>query len=295
MTFVVSFGNFMAYSLDEMITGQTGSIGLITLSGAPNLSQLFTGTPQFYAGSLIQIEEILTIVTSIDDASLVDVDYRWFSPRKYLGTYQLINTLGLLSGGAEEQGNLFTEYQEIKRYSWYTVVANPAKLVNIHEQLFIENCNYYTEPAVYVFPDEPVPRVGSWMQPNKQPVFIGGTTISRAPLLDKTFNQKIYGVGLFLNAGVSGIRVSYKAGIINTVSTDYEQYTAPSCLFAANPTCQQQFNAFLASADPQFSTSDTLAGCQATATSVCSAYTYFCPTDPTQQFTYYQSQGSGST
>jgi hypothetical protein len=292
MTFVTSFENTMAYVIEEDIFGETGSIGRVSISGNPNLSQLFTGTPQFYPGSLIQIEEILTIITAIVSPELVDVDYRWFSPKKYLGTFQIIGVNGLPPHADGDDGQVVSEYQQIKRYSWYTITANPSTIVGFGEQFFTQTCNLYLVPEVYTFEGTSTPVPGQRILNGHNPAMIGNSSYSKAPILDTVFNSKISGFGLHLNAGVEGRSVSYKAGVINTVFTDYPSFPVPVCELSDSPDCQSQFESFLVANDYH----DSKASCEAVNTgNVCVSSQWFCPTNSLDVRTYWiTNQGAGS-
>jgi hypothetical protein len=292
MTAIKSFEYTVVFNASIDIFGQTGTIAISQFGTTINLSQLFDGTPQFYPGSLIQIQEVMTLVTRIEDPKLVDVDYRWAFPREYRGTFQLFGALGLPTNTVEDQGQILAGLQEISRYSWYTITANPDTIVAKHEQFSVDNCNFYLQPEVYLFPGTNTPIAGFRTTPDLTPTFLGSTTISKAPLLNTQFNQKITGVGLFLYAGIQGVRVEYKAGVINTVYTDYEQADVPQCIFLGTPNCQQQFNSFVVAggyvnAPVNGVIYDSEAACLGDNQSLCSAQTYVCPTNPSETFTYW--------
>jgi hypothetical protein len=291
MTAMWSFGNVVGYEITELITGQTGSIGLISIGALPNIPSLFNGTPQHYAGSLIQIRERLTIVTNINIPELVDVDYRWFSPRKYLGTYQLINNFGLIAGGIEEQGSLFHEIQHITRLSWYTIVAKSDVPIALGQQISIEDCNFFLVPGNTTFPGSTEITPGQRLAEQLTPNFIGNIGINKAPLVNQVLDQKISGVGLFLYAGVSGVRVDYKAEVVNTIAVDFQALPVPSCVFGVQATCNQQYNAFLIANNYHA----TQAECEAVNTgNICVKSVWFCPTDGTDQRDYWiANQGGG--
>jgi len=109
-------------------------------------SEIFDGVPQFYKGSTIFVQEILTIISQIDPGKehLVDRDMRWFDPKIYLGTYQLS---ALLSSPLEPeaeggQGFLTNSAHQIKRYSNYTITADPDTPFGIGDLFKVDNCNF---------------------------------------------------------------------------------------------------------------------------------------------------------
>ena len=75
--------------------GATGAQGAMFTGALPKLSQVFGGTNVFYPGSSFTIEEVLTIVSNIDDYSKLRAEDRWFSPKQYIGTYQRLSLAGV--------------------------------------------------------------------------------------------------------------------------------------------------------------------------------------------------------
>jgi hypothetical protein len=276
------------FEANYSIQGQTGKIGVIQVVAAPNFSQIFSGSPQYYPGSSIEVQEVMRIVTNVADPSKVDSDTQWFDNKLYLGSYQIISNSGLTLHREGDDGFLVSQVQEVVRYSHYTITANPNTLVAQHEQLAIDNCNYYIQPDVYLFPDEinPVP---GFRTHEINPLFLGSTTLSKAPLADTPFNQKIFGVGLFLKPGVEGVRVEYKLAVINDIYTDYPSAEAPKCVFGT-PSCPVQFAAFLVTANAF----ETKANCEnLVGVGNCTPLIWTCPTDPDISFTYWTTNLTG--
>jgi hypothetical protein len=267
-----------------VIGGQTGSIGTQFAFGAnPTLEQVFNGTPQFYPGSMVQIEEIVTIVTSVVDEKLVDIDFGWWQPHRYLGTFQVIDSLGSPSHYKDDDGYLVDTIQKVRRYSWYTITANPSTVVAQHEQIALDTCNFYLQPDVYLFPGQNTPVTG-FRTHDLNPAFLGSVTLSKAPLVNSFFTPQIGGIGLYLKPGVEGVQINYEAAVINTIKTDYPSATVPNCVFI-EPNCQFQFSAFLAQQPTvRF---ETQSACQISQSVPCAPSTWVCPTTPTETFVYW--------
>lgn len=275
--------NNMAVDITIDISEETGTFARIFSSGGYNLSDVFTGTPQFYPGSIVQIQEILTIDTILDDESLISTDLRWFETKRRLGTYQVGDILITSPYSDEDEGFIQYLSQSIKRYSFYTITAAPDVPFGKHEQISLDNCNAYLTPEVYVFPGDPTPDAGFRYYP-LNPIFLGSNTISKAPLRDTDFNQKMKGVGIHLNAGVRGSSLRYQVAVINDIYTNYEPVTPPTCEFLG-ASCDAQFAAFiLEEPNSRFLDIDT---CVTTSTVGCIPNTYVCATDPTFVRTYY--------
>jgi hypothetical protein len=230
------------------MSGETGSFGaVLAFNSTPTFQDLFDGIPQYYAGSMIQVQEVLTIYTDIVDQGLVDTDLTWFAPKRYLGTYQI------LSGGVQpkhfdgDDGYLVDTIQSIRRYSWYTITANPQVEIADYEALNLKNCNFALQPTVFVDPTTQDPIYGAMGLRNYEgetPVFRGRSSISPAPLADTDFFRQIEGVGLHLRPGVEGVEVEYKARIINDIYTAYNPFPVSVCN-TAPVSCIDQYNAFI--------------------------------------------------
>jgi hypothetical protein len=234
----------MAYSTSYSLGGQSGSIGFVQESDPVLFSQIFSGSPVYYPGSTIRVQELMAIYTEIVDPTLVDRDFRWFSPREYRGNYQLIAIDGIPKHYPDDDGFIFHQIQYITRYSNYTVVADPMTPAASAEFSTTRVCNFYLQPEVYLFPEEATP-VAGFRDHGIAPAFISAHSLSPAPLKDTVFNQKMGGLGLFLYPGVQGVRVDYSIAIINEVATDYPPIEAPTCQFAGSPSCDEEFTAFI--------------------------------------------------
>lgn len=264
------------------ISGQTGSIGYIQSFQTPTFQDIFSGAPQYYHGSSIEVQETMRVITNITDPSAIDTDLEWFSPKRYIGSWQAIGVGGIPTWEEGTYGFLNSEVQDISFRSRYTIVANPDTPIVIGDQIDLSTCNFYLRPDVYIFPDNPVP-VPGYRPVDIFPQFIGTATYTAAPLADTEYNQYLTGIGLFLKPGVEGVSLNYKIAIINDIYTDYPEYEAPTCIFAP-VLCQPQFSAFLANTPNVFATETQ---CIASVGN-CIQNTWTCPSDPEQTFPYWE-------
>jgi hypothetical protein len=274
-------------SVTTSISGQTGTIGLVQIAPPPTFAQIFDGVPQFYAGSSFVVQESLRIFTEVVDPSVVDVDLNWFENKQYLGSYQVISKDSIPLHRQGDDGYLVSPIQEINRYSTYTIAANPNVPVAKAEQIDLSACNFYLQPDVYLFPNDPIPKPG-FKVVDRPPAFIGAMTLQKAPLADTEFFQQIGGIGLFLQPGVEGVRVEYTIAVINDIYTDYEAYPIPTCQFL-DQNCQTGFDSFVAGTLNAFPTQSEceIADPLLDVPYTCTITQWVCPTDPTQIFDYY--------
>lgn len=275
----------MAYTNTFDISGQTGKIGVARYGGEITFQQLFTGAPQYYAGSVVQIQEILTIYTDVVRPEVVDVDLAWFVPKKYLGTYQILDGNYGYRHDVGDDGFLVDTIQKIARYSWYTITANPNVPIALDEGFIVDDCNFYTVAEVYLFPgtNTPVPGFRLRHPGDGKPIMRGYTSKTKADLANTTFNNLINGVGLYLNQGVEGIRVDYEVAIINDIYTAYQPFPVSTCELAA-PSCLEQYNAYLGTVDVRIYPSEAECLADHPGGTCVSSAPWLCPTDPTQVF-----------
>lgn len=177
------------------------------------------------------VQEILTILSEVipGQEQLVDVDYRWFDPKVYLGSYQVKPTL--VSGNSPEgeggEGFLTNRIVDLVRYSHYTIVADPNVPVGQGSIFTVDNCNFglvtvsLGVPPVVVTAQKPIV---------DQAIFSGNTSIQRAPLKDTDYSCKLASVGLYYNPGCQPSQLFHRIAIINTISTDYDNFPNFACV-----------------------------------------------------------------
>jgi hypothetical protein len=278
----------MAFSTTFSISGSRGKVGWFG-SGAINFSQLFTGKPQYYAGSVIQVQEVVTIYTSIYEPIAVDKDFGWFVDKQYIGTFQVLGQDAQPTHYIEDDGYLVDTIQKITRYSNYTITANPSVPIALSEGFTVYDCNTYLVPEVYLFPGTNTPVPGQRLRdPGEgKPILRGYTSLTASDLADTQFFPRISGLGLFLKPGVEGINIDYRVAIINDIYTANQPFPVQTCELV-QPSCSEQYNAFLLASGPNqlFPSSVTceayVAGLPPIPITFCSGPNFWvCPTDPT--------------
>jgi len=207
-----------------------GKVGRI-LPQPINFSQIFDGSPQFYSGSTIELQEVLTINSQVipSQAHLVDVDHKWFDPKIYMGTYQLsaLFAEGLETEGEGGQGYLTNYISKIKRYSRYTITADPGVAIATGDVLTIDNCNFGLKTvALSVGPLT----VEASVPVQNQSLLTGYVSRQRAPLKDAVYNQFFKSVGLYFNPGCEPLSMFHEVKVINAITTDYNPYPTVTCV-----------------------------------------------------------------
>lgn len=220
------------------------SFAFLVSGGADiNLSQIFNGLPQFYAGSSFVIEEIFEGKCEILQPELIDTDFRWFPPKRYFGTWTVSDTLPGFGVSPEDRGFVDSEIFKIKRYSTFVIQANANVSIAEHEEGAIDNCNFVLNEVGIDFP--PFSGKINTLATNDA-IFKMRTTIRNVPLQDRVFYPKLRFVGLYINVGSVLTEAKYTARIINGVSVDLPSFPATPCAVAPEFDCDAEFTNFLA-------------------------------------------------
>jgi hypothetical protein len=276
----------MPINITSDISGEVELVGRLFQSPIL-LSQIFDGTPQYFSGSIIQCQEILTITTTITDEKLVDVDDRYWNQHKYLGTWQILPPVGEIALDYNESGYLLGLDQKIVRYSNYVITANPQVPIAIGEIGQIDNCSFETLAVVIAIPG------GSSLE-YQRPVRSEGLysmrhTLSRLPLEDRAFSPRIPGIGLYLNPGVEGVSLNYSCRAINNVYSGASQFTFEPCTIGpVQAACDTEYANFINQLAATGGFYSSLAQCELAASNkppvngvnfVCTPRQFVCSTD----------------
>lgn len=269
----------------DFAPGSTGSQGfLFGLGTPPTFSQIFTGTPLYYHGSIIQVQEITTIETSVIDPLVVDVDYGWFAPRQYLGTWQVSQSDTSVIDDGSGYGYITNEISKLIRRTYYTIVHNPNTPITQGDTFQVIQCNLELYNVVVNVP--PLGTIGVLRPFEKTPLLGGRQTRKPATLADTDYNVQIPGLGLFLRPGVEVIRCTQQIAIVNDIYID-DPIQDPIVCELSSPDCDVEFEGFLnESGDvPWAFHFATLGQCELQYPGNCQEFTFTCTNGQTR--TYY--------
>jgi len=240
------------YDANLAVTGKTGSVEIPINNLQPiNLSDIFDGLPQFYAGSTFCIEEVLEIGCVPVDAKLIDVDFRWYPSKYYFGTWTLFDKVSSFGTNPENRGYIEDSINIIKRYSYFTIQGNPDVPIAFLEESAIDDCNFRLQVASITLP--PV-TLGQTYPEIANSIFKGRHTLQRVPLTDRRFYPQIGTVGLYVNVGAELTYVNYKAAVINAVDVDLAAFPVSACSPASGAYCDLAFGEFIGSSSDRFVT-----------------------------------------
>jgi hypothetical protein len=258
--------------------------GAYAMFSPPNpilLSDIFSGIPQHYPGSTIRCQEILTLSLSVYDESIVDQDLAWYSPKKFLGNYRLLEDILLPTFYPEDSGYIENLTLKIRRYSEYTVTANPSVPIALGEDSIIDNCNFQLKSDSFFFGG--LLLTGSTLT-NNQAVFKSQESLTKVDLEDTLFNRRLKGIGFFLRPGVEALTARYQASVINEVRILSAPFPNPTCSIGV-ASCSSQFELFID--NPANAAYLSQSVCQSQNGVQCLLGTFTCPSDETQTFNYY--------
>jgi hypothetical protein len=264
--------------------GQSGKQGFLTVNQIINFSNLFDGEPQFFAGSQIQVQEILTLYFNVVDSKKIGVDFNWFQSKEYLGNYQFSDSLdtAIVSG---DEGFITNRIQKIKRYSTYTVTANPDIPFARGTRGYIGQCNFELEEIEIQIPGLGALGVSRPRDINDGILFLTSDALTKVGLADRQYFPKILQVGLFVSPGAEIYLAEYKIDIINGIYIAEPEFPIPTCSLASpGGACQADFTTFVEDGFP-FITLNRPEGIEG------EDYTsevWVCPSDPTVTFNYFQ-------
>ena len=275
--------------------GSTGAQGVLNYGVTPKLSEVFGGTNIFYLGSTFIIEEVVTIVSQIDDYTKLRAEDRWFSPKQYIGTYQRLNDVGVPQNEQHDQGLIRTTYHQMSHRSMWTIGANPVTPLQLGDGGRVRQCSLILEPYVFVNPPNPTPIAG--FAPVSEPDLLIYENFNQAATIeDRDYSLFFAGLGLYFYDGMSGLRVELKASVINAVYNSAPAWNSPVCKLG-QATCDEQFAAYILTINGGFPLDSTNPGivgggvysslgiCMSDGKSVCAARTFTCTNGETR--TYY--------
>jgi hypothetical protein len=221
--------------------GSTGTQGALLLPVAPTFEQIFSGVPLYYAGSVIQVQEIHTIFTSVTDENVVDVDLNWFQPHQFIGTWQVFGDDTALISEPQSEGYINNTIQKLVFRSLYTVTANALRPTSIGDAFVVSQCNLELEGASVILPPNIVLAV---QRPRQIDPLLRGT-IYRAPvsLADTEYFPRCKSLGFHIKPGCEVNAIATRIAIINDIYND-DLVASPALCELGAPSCDDEFLAF---------------------------------------------------
>jgi hypothetical protein len=208
---------------------------------APLFSQAANLNSPFLPGSSFEMVEDWDITLRIDRPELVDSDQRWFYPIHYLGTWQGLGASFTPRAGDQFSGRLIQTVSTFSYETTYTTgLRNPLRQYKGATSA-IDNCSFATT------------KIGATVNgltlelqtPTSQiDLFTIRESLKACRLEDFFVSQRLRGMGLYLNPGVSFVSANYSVAAVSLAPIEPD-YTEPqSCaqsLPPPPPSCEQEF------------------------------------------------------
>jgi len=221
----------------------TGAQGVLSFGAPIKMSEIFGGTNVFYVGQSFVIQEVLKIISQVDDTTLLRREDRWFDPKLYIGTWQRLNSTGLPTHNNTDYGLIRSTIIELSRYNTYTIGANPDKPIQLGDGGVIRQCNFELESVLLPLPGGTGVVAGS--KPlDTDALFVYQNYFQPAAIDDAIYDLHFAGMGLYFYPGCSGIALTLDVSVVNVLYNGAEQWTAPLCKLGKQ-TCAEEFAAFV--------------------------------------------------
>lgn len=204
-------------------------------------------TNTIYSGGFFAIQEVATIVLDITKPELIDTDFNYFEPNRFLGSWQILRNTGILApgggfsyefGGTDEpteQGFFLKTACKLERISYHSVgdlTAQP-RLGGVSH---VDNCNFFTIGATIEV--GPLTLTGE-LQEDQENIYLTRNYITPPPLQNKTFSPILASLGIFTKPGVTLLTSRWDCAAINILTTDTQIEQAFSCRVIADVDCNQ--------------------------------------------------------
>lgn len=184
-----------------------------------------------YPGQQFVIRETLDIAIEAYKPELISLRGRFFIPKRYLGTYQIIDST--TNDRITHEGDLGYGISTIILDSTFVLAPQLTDGQTIYGEIEMRQCNMVLQPSGTVqvrkqdqqttFPNySPTPQAGALLK--------GRYSIDRAyPISSQPVQLPLTKVGLFLYEGASVIEIGYNRRQINSIAGSEFLWTSPAC------------------------------------------------------------------
>lgn len=269
------------------------------------------------SGDQLQITQIFNIELAIDNPEKIDLDFRYYTPKAYIGTYQVSGGGGVRLGstGFLEVGN--GNNQIINQFNLQVVSeVSPTDFLHMQNQLVgqLDACNFDLLPSIIEDPITGTPTPGfslKFSDPDKPAAtllhdrrFFWDGDIGNYPfptfgntgtfVLDFDYDGAIKDLDLYIYEGASIVSINEQILVDTlvpviippTIARQTDEF--PICGIG-EPTCADLFQELLDSNPALY---PTLAQCEANSLGFCDQVIWVCPSDSTQTFSYWITGGT---
>jgi hypothetical protein len=200
----------------------------------------------YYAGSVAIIEETIGATFVVDSPEFIDVDYRWWQPKKYIGTWQLLEAEPNLWLGDEQKCG-FVNSERFKVTARYSFPIGADSMAETESGIsIVDNCNYALGELGLAVP----PFTAKIQAPVADTaLFTVRNTIKPSKLKAATITLQAHNLVMFLNEGVRIETATHTVDLVQILAISDKKAEAASCLLPKSQqgkTCKEQFDEFVA-------------------------------------------------
>jgi hypothetical protein len=204
------------------------------------LGQIIDTGQTFYTGQSFEIIERAIIQLTVTDPTLIDIDYRWPAPIRYLGTYTTTGVNGF-TGNNQNMGRIWYDRTVLERKHLISIGGNPTKTTNFEGYGSVFQCNLELVPAS-ITPKGGGDPVDGYITSNREPVFseqyARATTIFVNDIIETELNY----ISVHAYQGVEITTLSYQIATKGIFRADNAALPNASCTRGG---CNEEFNAWV--------------------------------------------------
>lgn len=194
----------------------------------------------FYTGQSFEIIERAVIQMTIVDETLVDVDLRWPSPIKYLGTYTTTGINGY-TGNNQNMGRIFYERTVLERKHLISIGGNPNKTTNFEAYGSIYQCNLELVPAS-ITPKGGGDPVDGFITTNREPIFTEQSNRVTTIFVNDIIETELNYISVHAYSGVEITTLSYQIATKGVFKANNAASTPETCTRGG---CNEEFAAWI--------------------------------------------------
>jgi hypothetical protein len=222
-----------------------GSTGSQAWDFNPTVPGLLVGAAlgtndKLHSGQSFTIRESVTINVQVVNSTLIDTDFRWQTPLKYLGSWQVSGLLGF-TGERNSFGLLHFASTTISRDHHCSVMHGTSGEPQLELFGYINQCNLKLVPKEIQPPGGGDP-VQGYATTNEEPLFTLQGYRYPSQIENEIINTEINQVGVYCYAGVELVNLIYRLELINAYKNINPVSTAATC---SEGGCTTEFTAWV--------------------------------------------------
>lgn len=204
------------------------------------LSQCLAADEYLYSGQMFVLRERLTFNVEIIDPTLIDVDLRWYSPLRYLGSYEVAGLNGF-DGTSDSFALIHFLRTSIVKDHYCALINNQAGAPQLEQFGAIYQCNLQLVPKL-ITPKNGGDPVEGYVTTNREPLFT--TALYRYPsqVENITINTECNYIGLHVYQGAELTTMTYEIALKSATRNQNYVGNIGTCVEGG---CNEEFAAWV--------------------------------------------------